>query len=117
MAEESQMPDAFDRLMDRLADLPDVVRSRPTTVESVDLLGNSQTFVITTVRQRERGDTIFIRIMDRDGGRRYIIPPKAAAAIHRQADGLTTRNRSKAAKQAVQTRQEKGLVPFAKKAT
>jgi hypothetical protein len=111
-----QMPDAYDRLLGALDGLPDVVQSRPTTIRlTTPLLGNSQTFIVQTVRQKDKGDTIFLEVVSREGSQRIAIPPGVANAIARQRDALTAKSRSKAARAQAQDRKDRGVVPFLKK--
>jgi hypothetical protein len=106
-----QMPDTYDRLMSALDGLPDVVTTRPSTVRAVTLLGNSETHIVQTMRQRDRGDTIFLEIVSRDGAVRLVIPPAVADTIARQRDALTSKARSKAARAAAQDRKDRGEQP------
>lgn len=113
----SNMPDAFDRLMGALDGLPDVLRTSASTVQTLTpLLGNSETWIVQTVRQAEQGDVVFLQRVNREGSIRIALPAKVANVIARQRDALTTKARRKAAKAAVETRKEKGIVPFQKKA-
>jgi hypothetical protein len=49
--------DKFDRLAGALANLPDVTESKPSTVMAhTALIGETQTFIIQTRRQREVGE-------------------------------------------------------------
>jgi hypothetical protein len=110
-----EMPDTYDRLLGALDGLPDVVQTRPSTIRvTTPLLGNSETFTIQTVRQKDRGDTIFLEKTSRDGFIRLAIPAAVADAIARQRDALTTKNRKKAGKLEAARRKEEGVVPFAK---
>lgn len=114
MSEQSQMPDTFDRLLGALDGLPDVVSTKPSTVRSITpLIGNSETWIIQTVRQADQGDVIFLERTGRDGSIRVAIPAKVAAVIARQREALTTKARKKGARAAVETRKERGIVPFA----
>lgn len=113
------MPDAYDRQLAALHDLPDVTRTKATTVRVVPPLGvgGSQTFIVQTYRQAERGDTIFLEVGSNTGMLRIAIPPKVAATIARQRDALTTKTRSKAARAVAQDRKAQGIQPaFLKKA-
>lgn len=48
------MPDAFDRMLGNLHGLPDSVRTKPTTLRSVEpIVGHSQTHIVQTIRLRE----------------------------------------------------------------
>lgn len=120
--ERSALGDDFDRMMRQLDGLPDTVRTKPSTHDVQTFIGLAQSWIVTTFRRSERnnegqviktGDTIFVRFVDANGGHRFIIPPEVADAIARQRDSLTTKNRRKAARQAVETRKEnrKGRKP------
>jgi hypothetical protein len=115
--EESQasgaMPDAYDRQLAALHDLPDVVRTKPSTIRSVPPLGvgGTQVFVVQTYRQAERGDTLFLEVMGAGGAVRVVIPPPVSAVIARQRDALTNKTRSKAAKATAADRKARGELP------
>lgn len=106
-------PDAFSRLLGQLHDLPDVVKTKPSTIQHVPTLGvgGEQVFVVQTVRQRERGDTIFLRVMGQEGVTRIVIPPKVANAIARQREALTAKTRSKIAKARAADLAAQGIKP------
>lgn len=102
----------YDRLYGALEGLPDVVHTRPTTVRTtVPILGSTETWIVETFRQNEAGDTIFVERVSAEGSTRLALPPKVAAAIARQRDSLTAKNRSKAAKAAAQERMDRGEAP------
>jgi hypothetical protein len=106
------MPDEFDRLLGSLHGLPDVTSTKPTTMRTITpVLGTSQMFSVQTYRQRERGDTIFLECVSKDGFIRLALPPTVADAIARQRDALTGRSRSNAAKAVAAARKERGEVP------
>lgn len=104
----AELVDEFDRTMESLRDLPDVVRTKPTTVRHQTFYGSAQTFIVQTVRQRERGDTIFLEYVDRNGTKRIPIPPNVADTIARQRDALTTMTRKKVGKAIAQERKDNG---------
>lgn len=104
--------DKFDRLYGALAELPDVTKSKPSTVfVSTPLIGATQTLIVQTLRQREVGDTIFLQHIDEHGAVRIAIPPAAAEAIARQRDALTTKVRKRVSKEQAQARKARGEVP------
>lgn len=107
------MPDSYDRQLATLHDLPDVVRTKPSTVRTVPPLGigGSQVFVVQTYRQRERGDTLFLEVMDTGGATRIVLPPAVTAAIARQRDALSKKARSKASKTVAEDRKAQGIQP------
>jgi hypothetical protein len=114
----SKMPDAYDRQMATLHDLPDVVKTHPATIRVVPPLGvgGTQVFVVQTIRQRERGDTIFLEVMDSAGATRLVIPAKVAELLARQRDALSKKARSKAGKATAAERAARGERPaFTKK--
>jgi hypothetical protein len=110
--------DIFNRVIGSLDGLPDVTHTRPTTVTTVHpLIGESQTFVVQTYRQRDQGDTIFLQYIDAETSDRIVIPPRVADAIARQRDALTHRTRSKAARASAEARAARGEQPaFLRKA-
>jgi hypothetical protein len=112
MEQQYRQVDKFDRMMGALANLPDVTHTKPSTVVAVSpLIGEAQTFILQTFRQREIGDTIFLQYVDGEGRVRIAIPPDAADAIARQRDALTTKVRRKIAKDQAQARKARGEVP------
>ena len=110
-ANESKMPDNFDRALGMLDGLPDVCRTRESTMRVTPPLGvgGSQTWIVQTVRQREQGDTIFLEHASVDGLVRLVIPPKVADTIARQREQLTGMSRRKATKRVAQDRKDRGI--------
>lgn len=108
----SAMPDAYDRLLGSLHGLPDVTSTKPSTLRTVTpILGTSQMYIVQTYRQREKGDTIFLECVSKDGSVRLALPPSVSEAIARQRDSLTGRVRSKVAKAAAKERKDRGELP------
>jgi hypothetical protein len=113
------MPDAYDRQLSALHDLPDVTKVKATTVRTVPPLGigGTQVFIVQTYRQRERGDTIFLEVVGVGGAVRLVIPPTVSNTIARQRDALTARSRSQTAKAVAADRKARGIEPgFLKRA-
>jgi hypothetical protein len=75
------------------------------------LIGSSETFIVTTFRQRDRGDTIFIECIKAKGSFRLAIPPRVAETIARQREALTDKVRSKSAKAVAAERKARGEQP------
>lgn len=108
---EQNGPDKFDRIIGSLHGLPDVRNTRPSTVTTVlPILGHSQTFVVQTYRD-ERGDTIFLQMVDAEGRARIVVPPAVADAIARQRDALTTMSRRAAGRRTAEARAARGEKP------
>ena len=106
------MTDTFNRVIGGLDGLPDVKHTRPTTVTTVHpMIGESQTFIVQTYRQREQGDTIFLQYIDGETSDRVVIPPKVADAIARQRDSLTTMSRRAAGRANAEARAARGEKP------
>ncbi len=102
----------FDRAIGALAKLPDVTSVKATTIVTTSpIIGEAQTFIIQTYRQRDVGDTIFLQYIDAAGSQRIAIPPEAAAAIARQYDALGAKNRKRAARQRAAADKAQGVVP------
>jgi hypothetical protein len=107
----------YDRKIGELKGLPDTIHSKPTTIQTtVPIIGTPQTWVVSTVRQKEIGDHIFLELLAEGIYFRQFLPPKVCAAIHRQSDSLTDQLRKKAGKASAQARKERGEpLPFLKK--
>lgn len=103
--------DSFDRILGGLDGLPDVTHAGPSTVRSVNFIGTSQTFIISTYRMRDKGDTVFLESVSADGSMRLVIPPKVVDAIVRQRDVLTGKVRKKVGKASAEARKARGELP------
>jgi hypothetical protein len=102
----------FDRLLGNLQGLPDVVKTKPTTIRVVvPLVGAAQTYIVQTYRQPELGDTVFLEYIAQGRSERIVLVPAVTALIARQRDTLTGKNRRVGARKAVQTRKERGIEP------
>lgn len=108
-----QMPDTFDRLLGQLQGLPETTQVKPATIQVLPPLGvgGTQTYIVQTIRQRDFGDFTFIQYVNNEGAQRMILPPEVTALVNRQRDSISARNRRKGAKQAAQTRKDRGIVP------
>lgn len=112
------MPDFYDRQLGALHGLPDVTKTKASTIRTVPPLGigGTQVFIIQTYRQREQGDTIFLEMVSNMGAVRLVIPPTVSTLISRQRDALTTKVRSNAGKARAAEAKAQGIVPgFARK--
>jgi len=108
--------DGFDRLLGSLHGLPDITSTKAATVRAITpLIGTSELFIVQTYRQKEVGDTIFLEAVSKNGTVRLALPPQVADTIARQRDSLTGKSRSRAAKETMKARMERGDVPSFKK--
>ena len=88
--------DVFDRVIGQIDGLPDVHKTRPTTVTTVvPMLGHSQTHVVQTYQNEEGEFTVFLQTVDAEGSTRLVIPAKVADAIYRQREALIKRGRTR----------------------
>lgn len=102
----------FDRAIGSLEGLPDVVKTKATTLRVIPTFGlGSHTYIIATYRQRERGDTIFLEVGSAEGMTRIVIPPDVADTIARQRDQLATKSRSRAGKRVAEDLAARGIKP------
>lgn len=110
--------DSYDRVIGALDGLPDVTKTRPATIRYLSpLVGNSQTFIVQTYRQRDKGDTIFLETSEAGKALRIVLPATVADCIARQRDSLTTKVRVKHGKRIAQERAERGERPAFMNAT
>jgi hypothetical protein len=84
--------------------------TKPTTIEHVAMTGETETFIIQTFRD-EKGDSIVIKFVDKEGVKRIICPPRVAKAIAAQRDSLTKSRRRINGKTAAQARKDRGELP------
>jgi hypothetical protein len=103
--------DIYDRTIGALHDRPDVIETKPSTIQSVEIVGVSQFFTVQTYREREKGDTIFLVCNNKDGMVRLAIPPAVADTIARQREALTNKSRVKTGKASAQARKDRGELP------
>jgi hypothetical protein len=104
--------DKFDRMKGALENLPDVTKTKPSTISVVSaLIGENQTFIIETYRQREQGDTVFVQYIAAGESIRLFLPPAVAEAVARQRDSLTTKVRRKVGRDSAAARKARGELP------
>lgn len=86
----SQMPDEYDRLFGSLDGLPDVTRTKRSTITVTPPLGvgGSRTFILETVRQRDVGDIVFLQMVGAGGSLRLALLPGVTDAIARQREAV-----------------------------
>lgn len=124
MSEEYKTISDFDRMMGALDGLPDVVHTKPTTIQvTKSLIGVAGAYIVQTFRQRDgKGkeaktkDTIFLQVVTHEGTIRVALPNEVAETFHRHAEALGTKTRKKAAQRVAQERKDAGIEPaFLKK--
>lgn len=111
-SDETIVRSEFDRILASLNGLPDVTHTSPSTIRNVDFIGTSRTFIVSTYRMREKGDTVFLETIGGDGqAMRLVLPPAVVDAIVRQRDALTTKVRRKIGKASMEERKRQGWKP------
>jgi hypothetical protein len=117
------MPDEFDRLMGSLDGLPDVTRTRPSSMTAMPLMGvgGSTTFIVQTLQKsdvvqketdvRRSRFITFLQIAGPTGFFRHVLPTEVTDTILRQRDALTAKTRSKTARALAADRKAAGWVP------
>jgi hypothetical protein len=107
----------FDRIRGGLLDV--ALFTRPSTIQNIEsITGKSETFIVQSCRFEDKGDYIFVQLVDDAGVIRIVLPPKVANAIAAQRDSMTGTRRSKAAQRTAQDRKDRGELPgFMKKGT
>lgn len=106
------MANHFDRMLGMLEGLPDVIHAKPTTIRDVvPLTGDAQTFIVQMVKQKDRGETVFLEHVSAEGTIRIVLPPKVIDTIVRQRDALSGQARSRAAKAQAAERKAAGIEP------
>jgi len=111
-SERGALGSIYDRTFRALHGLPDVTSTKPSPIRTVHpVLEIAQTFIIQTVRHKERGDWIFMEYIGTEGSIRVALPPEVADCIARQRDALTTKNRKRAAKVEAARRKAQGIRP------
>jgi hypothetical protein len=108
----------FDRKLGALVGVPDVLSTKPTTIQTATpMVGDALTFIVQTYRQTsddpadKGGDWLFIQCVDAGGAVRLCIPPAVAACIARQHKALTGMSRRRGAQAAADDRAARGVVP------
>lgn len=107
MSDQILPADHFSRRRRELADNPGAVHTTGA-VTRTDVYGNVEDWLLETFRA-DGVETVFMRVNDRDGGRRVMLPPEVAALLYRQREQLVAKGRRRAARKAVETKRAKGI--------
>lgn len=126
MEEQYQTISKFDRVLGGLQG-GNNLDVKAATIQNIEpITGEAETYVVQTVRAEYKvqirkgwevttelriGDFIVLHIVDKEGTKRVILPPKVSATIARQAASISIRARSNASKAAMKERMANGYVP------
>jgi len=111
-------PDYYDRRLSDFQAMPEIGKTKLTPVRVTPPLsvGGSHVYTIQTFRT-EKGETLFLELTKDGAAYRLVIPPEVMRVIYRQRESLVAQARRRAARQAAETREERGIKPgFLKKA-
>jgi hypothetical protein len=112
----SETINKFDRQFGALQDVG--LSTKPSTIQHVQpITGETETFIIQTIRHDELGDFICVTHVDKNGVERIILPPKVSNLIASHRDALTKRRRSISSRATMKARMAAGeVLGFKKKA-
>lgn len=101
--------------------------TKATTIQNVEpITGEAETFVVQTIRaeykveirkgwevetQTRFGDFVVLHIVDKEGTKRIILPPKVTDTLARQSVALSKKARTNASKAAMKERMLNGWKP------
>lgn len=103
-------PDAFDLAFGQLDGLTGALSAGPSQVQSTTpIVGHLETWTAQTIRVPDIGDTVFLQVLSAVRSFRLVVPPKVVDALRRQHEQITARARRRAARQAVQTKRDRGI--------
>jgi hypothetical protein len=114
------MPDYFDRMMGLLDGLPGQIKTRPSTVTAVPLMGvgGSTFYTVQTFRLRdEHAETPSIRfvtfliVAGPDGYHRHVLPDEVAETMIRQRESLSKSAQRQHGKRLAAERAARGEQP------
>ncbi len=110
MNDDNPTRSEYERILASLDGLPDTTHTKPSTIRTVSFIGTCKSWIVTTYRMRELGDTVFLETTGADGIQ-LVLPPAVVDAIVRQRDSLTTVVRRKIGKANAEARKAAGLQP------
>ncbi len=113
MADATLPKDEFSATLARFRNHPGVVE-KASTVERADFYGNTETWVIRTLRS-EGDETVFLIRSSATTSTQVVLPAEVVATITRQHDGINKVVIKRGARKAAATRKALGHVPFTKK--
>jgi len=94
--------DEYDRLQAEYEGLPGMLKTGTSTIRVVPFIATHgvSTWIVQTMRVPDKGgDYVFVDRVGGSGALRLVLPPDVTLAIARQRDKLTTKARSRAAKE------------------
>jgi hypothetical protein len=107
MSDDHQIPsDGFSRVLRMLKSRPDSVEAN-STISITDFLGNTETWVVTTIRA-DGEEYVFIQRNGAQGGTRFVLPCEVTSVLNRQRARLLGVVRRRSTRQGLATRRLRG---------
>lgn len=104
---DNKLPeDAYSVTLSRLKDNPAAIAPAPTTIDLITFLGNSESWIVRTIRI-DGAATVFLQRINSAGGDRIVLPAEVTAAIARQRETTISVSRRRGAAKATATKAAK----------
>jgi hypothetical protein len=112
MTDETRAPDYYDRRLSDFTSMPEIGKTKLTPIRVTPPLavGGSQLYTVQTFRT-DKGETLFLEVATQESHARIVLPPEVTRVLYRQRESLIAQARRRAARQAADTREAKGIVP------
>jgi hypothetical protein len=101
--------DPWELELDRLIGHPNGAHTQPTIVQAQDWYKNVTAYMIQTVKW-EKGDVVFLTLVNGTKSERFILPPSVLAAIDRQRAAVTTMVRRRHGQRLAESQKAAGRV-------
>jgi hypothetical protein len=103
--------DQFSRRLRELTNNPGAVKAS-STVTTTDFYGNTASWIVDTFRV-EGKEEVFLQQITAAGSVRLVLPAEVTSAMNRHRDRATKVVRRRGARQALETKRERGIDPAA----
>ena len=100
---DSSLLDRFERVRDSLWGQPGFQRRNSTILSQGFSLIPEGTWIVETIKTDD-SLTIFLQLIDKDGGQRFVLPRKVCEAIYNQHERITKVRRQVRAQRGAETR-------------
>lgn len=101
--DNEQLPsDDYSKKLRQLQAHPGAIE-KVSMIDLVDFLGNTETWILKTIRV-DGADVAFVQRITASGGTRLVLPAEVMDALSRQRDGIVGAVRRRGARQAAATR-------------
>ena len=111
MSTDTLPTDHFSRRLRELSSNPGAVRAS-STISTADFYGNAESWIVDGFRVDGK-DEILIQRINAAGAVRIVLPAEVMSAIVRMRERAAKVNRRRGARQALETKRERGIDPAA----